>query len=242
MILTHTHTHTPFAGSSFIAAQWCENIYLNTEEQFDILHSNDSCYKCSEHNITNVTTFVSVVCVECNTWYQLYQFGNTNGSILRIWTLWWHVNVMNKWNSLTLNSVCRSKYLSLRCLAFRFRHYLCQIQPSICYQRTFIKLNVISFYVENIWLCVWQETWLALLLLSLLPGVRPFYVPGVAPRDFHEGEIVDIKVRFKLIRSTFHRLAGTLWYGCLLVATSALNHKGAVSNQANVLLTNIEVR
>lgn len=42
-----------------------------------------------------------------------------------------------------------------------------------------------------------QETWWALLLLSLLPMVRPFYVPGVAPRDFHEGDTVDIKVRLK---------------------------------------------
>ncbi|XP_035513331.1 transmembrane 9 superfamily member 4 [Morone saxatilis] len=38
-----------------------------------------------------------------------------------------------------------------------------------------------------------METWWALLLLSLLPVVWPFYVPGVAPRDFHEGDTVDIK-------------------------------------------------
>ncbi|XP_051915738.1 transmembrane 9 superfamily member 4 isoform X2 [Hippocampus zosterae] len=38
-----------------------------------------------------------------------------------------------------------------------------------------------------------METWWALLLLSLVPVVLPFYVPGVAPRDFHEGDIVDIK-------------------------------------------------
>lgn len=67
--------------------------------------------------------------------------------------------------------------------------------------------------------CVLQETWWALLLLSLLPVGRPFYVPGVAPRDFRDAETVDIKVRLKLIWSTFCRLAGTLWYGwffCLL--------------------------
>lgn len=40
-----------------------------------------------------------------------------------------------------------------------------------------------------------QETWWALLLLTCLPMVRPFYVPGVAPRDFREDEVVDIKVR-----------------------------------------------
>ncbi|KAM7404214.1 hypothetical protein PAMP_011581 [Pampus punctatissimus] len=38
-----------------------------------------------------------------------------------------------------------------------------------------------------------METWWALLLLFVFPAVRPFYVPGVAPRDFHEGETVDIK-------------------------------------------------
>uniref|UniRef100_A0A3P8TGB8 Uncharacterized protein n=1 Tax=Amphiprion percula TaxID=161767 RepID=A0A3P8TGB8_AMPPE len=41
--------------------------------------------------------------------------------------------------------------------------------------------------------CGLQETWWALLLLSSLPVVRTFYVPGVAPRDFRDGETVDIK-------------------------------------------------
>lgn len=36
-----------------------------------------------------------------------------------------------------------------------------------------------------------------LLLLSLLPLVKPFYVPGVAPMDFHHGDIVEIKVRME---------------------------------------------
>lgn len=40
-----------------------------------------------------------------------------------------------------------------------------------------------------------QETWWALLLLISLPGVQTFYVPGVAPQDFHEGDKVEIKVR-----------------------------------------------
>uniref|UniRef100_A0A3B3DC93 Transmembrane 9 superfamily member n=1 Tax=Oryzias melastigma TaxID=30732 RepID=A0A3B3DC93_ORYME len=34
---------------------------------------------------------------------------------------------------------------------------------------------------------------MVLLLLTLAPSVRTFYVPGVAPRDFHDGETVDIK-------------------------------------------------
>uniref|UniRef100_A0A3Q3GI36 Transmembrane 9 superfamily member n=1 Tax=Kryptolebias marmoratus TaxID=37003 RepID=A0A3Q3GI36_KRYMA len=37
------------------------------------------------------------------------------------------------------------------------------------------------------------ETWWALLLLSSLPLGRTFYVPGVAPQDFHEGDKVEIK-------------------------------------------------
>lgn len=41
---------------------------------------------------------------------------------------------------------------------------------------------------------VLQETWWTLLLL---PVVHPFYVPGVAPRNFHEGDVVDIKVVLK---------------------------------------------
>ncbi|XP_008401729.1 transmembrane 9 superfamily member 4-like [Poecilia reticulata] len=39
-----------------------------------------------------------------------------------------------------------------------------------------------------------METWWALLLLvALLPVGRSFYVPGVAPQDFHEGAQVEIK-------------------------------------------------
>uniref|UniRef100_A0A3Q4N3Q0 Transmembrane 9 superfamily member n=1 Tax=Neolamprologus brichardi TaxID=32507 RepID=A0A3Q4N3Q0_NEOBR len=38
-----------------------------------------------------------------------------------------------------------------------------------------------------------QVRWWAFLLLSLLPVSRSFYVPGVAPRNFHDGDIVDIK-------------------------------------------------
>uniref|UniRef100_A0A8C5N436 Transmembrane 9 superfamily member n=1 Tax=Gouania willdenowi TaxID=441366 RepID=A0A8C5N436_GOUWI len=39
-----------------------------------------------------------------------------------------------------------------------------------------------------------EETWWALLLLSSsLPMVWTFYVPGVAPQDFHEGDAVEIK-------------------------------------------------
>lgn len=36
-----------------------------------------------------------------------------------------------------------------------------------------------------------------LLLLSLLPLVKAFYVPGVAPMDFHHGDAVEIKVRME---------------------------------------------
>lgn len=46
--------------------------------------------------------------------------------------------------------------------------------------------------IKYLLMFVLQGTWWALLLL--LPLVRPFYVPGVAPRDFHDGDIVDIKV------------------------------------------------
>lgn len=42
--------------------------------------------------------------------------------------------------------------------------------------------------------CVLQEVWWALLLL---PVAHPFYVPGVAPRNFREGDVVDIKVILK---------------------------------------------
>lgn len=42
--------------------------------------------------------------------------------------------------------------------------------------------------------CLLQETWWAFLLL---PVVQPFYVPGVAPRNFHQGDVVDIKVILK---------------------------------------------
>ncbi|KAL1020796.1 hypothetical protein UPYG_G00004770 [Umbra pygmaea] len=39
-----------------------------------------------------------------------------------------------------------------------------------------------------------METWLALLLLALLPGgVQPFYVPGVAPMNFQQDSPVEIK-------------------------------------------------
>uniref|UniRef100_A0A8C7D9N7 Transmembrane 9 superfamily member n=1 Tax=Oncorhynchus kisutch TaxID=8019 RepID=A0A8C7D9N7_ONCKI len=39
-----------------------------------------------------------------------------------------------------------------------------------------------------------MATWLALLLLSLLPGgVQAFYVPGVAPMNFHQNSAVEIK-------------------------------------------------
>uniref|UniRef100_A0A8C7WNG7 Transmembrane 9 superfamily member n=1 Tax=Oryzias sinensis TaxID=183150 RepID=A0A8C7WNG7_9TELE len=38
-----------------------------------------------------------------------------------------------------------------------------------------------------------RVTWWAFTLLTLAPLVRTFYVPGVAPRDFHDGEPVDIK-------------------------------------------------
>ncbi|XP_076840236.1 transmembrane 9 superfamily member 4 [Brachyhypopomus gauderio] len=37
-----------------------------------------------------------------------------------------------------------------------------------------------------------METWV-LLLLSILPLVQPFYVPGVAPMDFHQNDPVEIK-------------------------------------------------
>uniref|UniRef100_A0AAY5EK71 Transmembrane 9 superfamily member n=1 Tax=Electrophorus electricus TaxID=8005 RepID=A0AAY5EK71_ELEEL len=36
------------------------------------------------------------------------------------------------------------------------------------------------------------ETWV-LLLLSVMPLVKPFYVPGVAPMDFHQNDPVEIK-------------------------------------------------
>lgn len=60
-------------------------------------------------------------------------------------------------------------------------------------------LSNLTIYFSNIYLVVFvsQETWWALLLLSLWPVGCPFYVPGVAPRDFHEGDVVDIKVRLK---------------------------------------------
>lgn len=42
---------------------------------------------------------------------------------------------------------------------------------------------------------VLQESWVLLLFLPLLPSVKPFYVPGVAPIDFHQNDLVEIKVR-----------------------------------------------
>lgn len=55
--------------------------------------------------------------------------------------------------------------------------------------------NVLNDILERaVLVCVLQETWWALLLLPL---VHPFYVPGVAPRNFHEGDTVDIKVILK---------------------------------------------
>lgn len=51
---------------------------------------------------------------------------------------------------------------------------------------------------KHIWLCVsflcLQEMW-TLLLVSTLPLVTPFYVPGVAPMNFHQNSPVEIKVR-----------------------------------------------
>ncbi|XP_064861269.1 transmembrane 9 superfamily member 4 [Oncorhynchus nerka] len=38
-----------------------------------------------------------------------------------------------------------------------------------------------------------METWLALLLFMLPGGVQPFYVPGVAPMNFHQNSAVEIK-------------------------------------------------
>uniref|UniRef100_A0A3P8NY85 Transmembrane 9 superfamily member n=1 Tax=Astatotilapia calliptera TaxID=8154 RepID=A0A3P8NY85_ASTCA len=40
---------------------------------------------------------------------------------------------------------------------------------------------------------IFFKQWWAFLLLSLLPVSRSFYVPGVAPRNFHDGDVVDIK-------------------------------------------------
>lgn len=49
---------------------------------------------------------------------------------------------------------------------------------------------------------VLQESWVVLLFLSLLPVVKSFYVPGVAPIDFHQSDIVEIKVRTALFSFT----------------------------------------
>lgn len=67
----------------------------------------------------------------------------------------------------------------------------------------------------NILVCVLQEVWWALLLL---PVAHPFYVPGVAPRNFHEGDVVDIKVILKSFcmrmrhLSLYMLLKQTLWF------------------------------
>lgn len=52
-------------------------------------------------------------------------------------------------------------------------------------------INLLTFDV-----CLFQETWWAFFLLSL-PVVELFYVPGVAPRNFHDGDVVDIKVQLE---------------------------------------------
>lgn len=39
-----------------------------------------------------------------------------------------------------------------------------------------------------------QETWM-FVVLTLLPIARSFYVPGVAPMNFHQNSPVEIKVR-----------------------------------------------
>lgn len=77
--------------------------------------------------------------------------------------------------------------------------------------------TVITDVVKCLVVSVMQETWWALLLLSMLPVVRPFYVPGVAPRNFREGETVDIKVRLKI------NTAMTCFY---LVTTVASHYEG----------------
>ena len=38
-------------------------------------------------------------------------------------------------------------------------------------------------------------TLLLLLVVTILPAVKGFYVPGVAPMDFFKGDPVEIKVR-----------------------------------------------
>uniref|UniRef100_A0A3Q2PDZ6 Uncharacterized protein n=1 Tax=Fundulus heteroclitus TaxID=8078 RepID=A0A3Q2PDZ6_FUNHE len=53
----------------------------------------------------------------------------------------------------------------------------------------------------SLWRMDWLiPTWGALLLLALFPVVQSFYVPGVAPQDFHAGDQVEIKVRLILGR------------------------------------------
>ncbi|KAI5095832.1 transmembrane 9 superfamily member 4 precursor, partial [Silurus meridionalis] len=53
-------------------------------------------------------------------------------------------------------------------------------------------------------LCL-QESWVVVLLLSLLPLVKPFYVPGVAPMDFHQNDLVEIKVSVHALKLTSSR-------------------------------------
>lgn len=59
----------------------------------------------------------------------------------------------------------------------------------------------------TVWRGLSQETWWAFFLLSL-PVVELFYVPGVAPRDFHDGDLVDIKVRESSLPSVLHCHSG----------------------------------
>lgn len=63
-----------------------------------------------------------------------------------------------------------------------------------------------------VFICGLQETWWALLMVSLLTGVRSFYVPGVAPRNFHEGDTVDIKVKSLREKATSNSAPLTLSY------------------------------
>lgn len=58
--------------------------------------------------------------------------------------------------------------------------------------------------------CLFQETWWAFFLLSL-PVVELFYVPGVAPRNFHDGDVVDIKVQ---LEESFHMFQLSLLLNC----------------------------
>lgn len=62
--------------------------------------------------------------------------------------------------------------------------------------------------------CVFQ----GLLFLILVHVARTFYVPGVAPMNFHENDMVEIKVRIAyFITSCIHKKAGRYTknqYGC----------------------------